>query len=689
MLLHFPGARCLGLFAMLLGCTFTVGPRGHAGAAESPRESRTEADPVTITFESLLKQSRDTEVNDVPRAIALAKEALALATRLPGSSSELRARTRLGEALRLASQYREARAVIDAGLGLPASTTNRPELAQLRFTSAQVHWNVGDYAPAEAAALAAQNEAEALGDRRLLIRAINLRGILARRQNDLELANRHLRTAFTMATASGDAELVAQARTNLANVLTDRGELSEARTLHAENLSYRTTQLDRRGQANTLLNLGSVEGKAGNHAAALDYYTRALVIRQELGVPRQIAAAQIALASSLTRLGRTEEALAQLGVASPAVEKVASHDLSNQLYVQFAATHTARAEFREALDFHLKAEAAHTAMVGAETARTIAELRERFDAEKLSRENSELRAEQQRNAATIALNEAYLKLDSRQRSGIAALLVLGAIAVTAVVSRLRDRSRAERLILDETLRARDAAEQADALKSQLLDLASHDLKAPLITVMHTADRLVDEAHDSAAVIHQARGLRRESQRLFDLVQNLLDTSALESGKQMLYTSPVDLAALVRETVPALDERLSRKNQHLVLETDTPCPMQGDAMRLRQVCENLVDNASKFSATGATVRVVVRPSPEHVRLEIHDQGPGLTEEDRANLFQRFRRLSARPTAGESSTGLGLALVRDLVTQHGGRIWAEPAPGGGSIFIAEFPAGSPTS
>ncbi len=675
------GARCLSLLVFLLG--YVGGSHANLAAAESPRESRTEAGPDATTFESLLKQSRDIEANDAARAIALAREALALTSRLPGKAPELRARARLGEALRLASQYREARAVIDAGLSLPPATTDRLELAQLRFTSAQVHWNVGDYAPAEAAALTTQNEAEALGDRRLLIRALNLRGILARRQNDLELAARHLRTAFTMAQASDDAELVAQARTNLANVLTDRGELPEARTLHEENLRYRTSTLDRRGQANTLLNLGSIESKAENHSAALDYYTRALAIRRDLGVPRQIAAAQIALATSLTRLDRTAEALAQLREATPAVEKVASHDLSQQLYLQFAAAHTARAEFREALDFHLKAEAAQTAMLGIETARTITELRERFDAEKLSRENSELRGEQQRQAAALALSAAQVQFHRQERTALIAFLILGAITVTAVVSRQRARRRAERLIHEETRRARDAAEQADALKSQLLDLASHDLKAPLITVMHTADRLMDEASDPEAVTRRARGLRRESQRLFDLVQNLLDTSALESGKQMLFTTPVDLAALILETVPALDERLSRKGQQLLVEAATPSPLQGDSLRLRQICENLVDNASKFSPAGSTVRLVVRPSPAHVRLEIHDQGPGLTQEDRANLFQRFRRLSARPTAGESSTGLGLALVRDLVTQHGGRIWAEPAPGGGSIFIAEFP------
>lgn len=638
-------------------------------------------------FESLLKQSRNIEANDTPRAVVLAREALTLATRLSDPSAELRARARLGDALRLASQYAEARAVVDAGLALPTSAAHRLEHAQLLLTSAQIHWNVGDFAQAEAAALATQHEAEILADQRLLIRVLSLRGILARRENQPRVAVEHLQAALALAQAVGELELLAQVRNNLANVHTDVGAIPEARTLLEENLRYRTEQGDRRGQANAILNLGSVEAKAGNHAAALDHYIRALAIRRDLGVPRHIASAQIAVATTLTRLGRTDEALAQLRAAAPVVAKVNSHDLSNLLFVQFAAAHAAREEFREALDFQRRAEAENTAVASAEAARTVAELRERFEAEKRSREIAELRGNQQRQAADLALKESELHLQRRNRTALVALLVLGGITVTAVIGHQRARARAERQVLEETRRARDAAQQANALKSHLLDLASHDLKAPLVGVMLSADSIAEEATEPA-IVHRAQAVKQESQRMFDLVQNLLDTSAIESGERMLLKRPMDLAELVRDTAPALEDRLARKRQRLVLDTDSVCPMEGDALRLRQVLENLVDNASKFSPAATVVQVTVRGGATP-RLEVCDQGPGLTEADRKNLFQRFCRLSARPTGGEPSTGLGLALVHDLVTQHGGRIWAEPAPGGGAAFIAEFPSAGSAS
>ncbi len=103
-------------------------------------------------------------------------------------------------------------------------------------------------------------------------------------------------------------------------------------------------------------------------------------------------------------------------------------------------------------------------------------------------------------------------------------------------------------------------------------------------------------------------------------------------------------------------------------------------------ENLVTNAIKYSPLGKPVRVAVRRTDGLVRFEVRDEGPGLTDEDMGRLFQRFGRATVAPTGGESSTGLGLSIVKRLVELHGGRVWAEsPGRDKGSTFIVELPAG----
>ena len=102
----------------------------------------------------------------------------------------------------------------------------------------------------------------------------------------------------------------------------------------------------------------------------------------------------------------------------------------------------------------------------------------------------------------------------------------------------------------------------------------------------------------------------------------------------------------------------------------------------QVIENLLSNAIKFSPTGKAVYVGLSNKYEKSLLEIKDEGPGLSDEDKAMLFQRFQRLSAKPTANESSTGLGLSIVKKFVESMGGRIWCESTLGQGATFIVEF-------
>lgn len=647
-------------------------------AADSPPSSEQR-------FDSLLKESQATEANTPDRAVELAREALRLAASLPPAGAELRARNRLAEALRVANRYAEARTVIDAALALPAMATEAGDRALALYTSGQILWSRADYAAAEKIYIEVQRIAEAIGDRRLLIRALNSRGIVARHQNAPQQADAHFRAALALATDPGDATLRGQVLNNLAVLLTDERRLDEARALLQENLRLHTLADNRRGMANALVNLGAIEDAAGNPAAALDNYERSLALRRDRGAPRHIANSEYSVATALTKLGRADEALAHLQAAMPLAEQVGSHELWGNLYTAFSAAHAVRGEFREALAYREKADKENTLVAGEKTATTVAELRERFDAEKRSREIVELRSAQRLKDADLALKEAALRRTRLERYGLLALLALGGIAAAAVIGRQRAIARAERRILEETRRARDAAEQATALKSKLLDLASHDLKAPLVGVMMTADIIADETASQPEIAGHARAVRDESQRMFDLVQNLLDGSSLETGDLPLYRTPLDLGELLRELLPEFERRAARKNQRVVLVDAAPTPpISGDSTRLRQVVHNLVDNALKFSPAGSAAYLAVAPAGDHVRLSVRDEGPGLTAEDQRHLFQRFHRLSAAPTAGEPSTGLGLSLTHDLVAQHGGRLWAESTPGAGATFIAEFPA-----
>jgi signal transduction histidine kinase len=114
-----------------------------------------------------------------------------------------------------------------------------------------------------------------------------------------------------------------------------------------------------------------------------------------------------------------------------------------------------------------------------------------------------------------------------------------------------------------------------------------------------------------------------------------------------------------------------------------CLVEGDEHWLKEAVYNLMSNAHKFSPRGTTITVSVRVKNDEVRFDIQDEGPGLTEYDKLNLFKRFQRLSASPTEGETTSGLGLAIVMKCILLHAGRVWAESELGKGSTFSFSLP------
>jgi signal transduction histidine kinase len=153
--------------------------------------------------------------------------------------------------------------------------------------------------------------------------------------------------------------------------------------------------------------------------------------------------------------------------------------------------------------------------------------------------------------------------------------------------------------------------------------------------------------------------------------------------------PLDLAALAAEVVEANRPLAERKQQGIALQAPDALPAVGDQDRLRDAIDNLVSNAIKYSPPGGAIEVGLRQEDSRIRVSVRDYGPGLSPEDLSRLFGRFQRLSAKPTGGESSTGLGLSIAKRIVELHGGEIEAASGgPGTGTTFAIMLPSGETT-
>lgn len=229
-------------------------------------------------------------------------------------------------------------------------------------------------------------------------------------------------------------------------------------------------------------------------------------------------------------------------------------------------------------------------------------------------------------------------------------------------------------------------EKLNEEKDHFLGIAAHDLKNPLSTILLRAQMTQMKAPTiTPEKLHSSMDLIcSDAQRMLEIVSNLLDINRLETGKVNLKNEMLDLKSLSHSLVDLWCEKAFAKKIKIIPEwNESPLSLFTDRHVLFQILENLLSNAIKYSPPDRFVWFEISESDTEVCIQIRDQGPGLTFEDQQKLFQKFTRLSAQPTGGESSSGLGLSIVKYLVEQLQGKIECKSELGQGACFILVLP------
>jgi signal transduction histidine kinase len=225
----------------------------------------------------------------------------------------------------------------------------------------------------------------------------------------------------------------------------------------------------------------------------------------------------------------------------------------------------------------------------------------------------------------------------------------------------------------------------DELKNTFLGIAAHDLRNPLANIQMISNLLASDAaplsvNESLELVSE---IYHNTENMLNLLNDILDVTHIESGKLSLNPILIQTSEFLEGVVARHNLLAESKNTHIILEKIPTGRIFADPLRLRQVLDNLLSNAVKYSPPNSTVNVHVIREPEAWRIEIKDQGSGITQKDRQQLFTDFAKLSAKPTGGEQSTGLGLAIVKRVVEAHKGKIGVESNPGKGSTFWFSLP------
>lgn len=247
---------------------------------------------------------------------------------------------------------------------------------------------------------------------------------------------------------------------------------------------------------------------------------------------------------------------------------------------------------------------------------------------------------------------------------------------------LRDATERERLLSDLQAATR-RAETANQRKTDFLAAMSHELRSPLHTIIGFTELLQEQIEGPITPAQEGflSYIRRDSQHLLDLINDILDLSKIEAGKLELHCQPIAIADAGREALATVAPQAHQKQVNVANTIDAAAEAYADRIRLQQILVNLLTNAIKFTPSGGNVALAAVPCNGQLAISIQDSGVGIAGAEIPYLFDVF--FQANQSKPHQGTGLGLAITKRLVEQHGGRLTVVSTLGAGSCFTFTLP------
>lgn len=245
-----------------------------------------------------------------------------------------------------------------------------------------------------------------------------------------------------------------------------------------------------------------------------------------------------------------------------------------------------------------------------------------------------------------------------------------------------EKEKSERALF-KLAQANELLKNANKMKNDFLSIAAHDLKNPLSGIMGFSDLLIEEFDKNDRSKQMAIFIQKSSEKMLEMIERLLEQGKMNEALMSLKFSKVDLSEIAWSAASEFFPLAKKKMQRIVLSMADHTFIYADSFWIRECLDNLISNALKYSPIGSEVDVRTILKNEEVWLEVEDAGPGIAKEDQTKIFEAYKRLDHKTTGGETSTGLGLSIVKRVVDQHHGKIEIESELGSGTLFRIILP------
>ncbi|MDX2129156.1 MAG: tetratricopeptide repeat-containing sensor histidine kinase [Chloroherpetonaceae bacterium] len=534
-----------------------------------------------------------------------------------------------------------------------------------------------------------------LNDKRGLAMANNLIGLIFRRQEKIDQSRNYILESLKYYEELGDEENVAVIEVNI-------GILKQKEKKYEEALPYMQKALPTLRKYNRvdfiggcLFYIGETYEYLSKYDSASFYYRSCIQYSIESNNRRFIATVSYKYGRLLLTLKKNKEAkeIAELGLK--ASQEGGFQNEKKNMFELFSKIYSLEENFEKALYYYQSYATLNDSIIKSSTGSNI--------------QNLQLKLENERKQAEFD----RLKAESNQRKfflySLIILLSFGAFTIAVLINRFRIKSKSEielrqkNLQIQRTLREEEAlrveaerlrhrAEEANKIKSEFLAIAAHDIKNPIQSILGFTQLMLNESTTTKEQKEGINIIRNATNRILDLVNNLLKSAELENEHLQLSLTETNLSDILKAVIEDNLAYAATKSISIEVQVENNLYSIADPLYIRDVFENLLSNAIKYSPLGKKVMVVaslkqpeMNENNQKIRIQFVDEGLGIRPSEMERLFGKFQRLSARPTGGESSTGLGLSIVKKIVDLHHAKIWVKSkGEGSGSTFFLEMNA-----
>lgn len=594
----------------------------------------------------------------------------------------------LGTLENVHGNYEQALNYFNEGLKVSQVLGNKKDIPTFLNNIGLIYLNQGNYSKSLDFYLKASKINEELSDANgLSSNYINM-GVVYQEQGDLNTAFDFFHRALKISQRLDDQYDISVGLTNIGDIYKERGNYDSALYYYRKSLHINQKIQSKDGLGYDYYGIGEVYLMTQNYDSARYYLEKSLELRRVIFQKREVAEVLIPLARVYKNERNYEKALESLRESKLIAAEIGALDvlrdatqISSAMYDELGNTAAAYADYKRFIQLR-------DSLQSKEEIQLITRMQADFE---FRQEKDSLRFVQEKERLAYDV-----KLAQREKVQIFMLVLLAAtIALLGFIfyqNQMRRKVNQRLMQLNDSIRnQRDEIQvqnvklaELNDEKNLLVGVVAHDLKSPLNQIKGMLSLIKMVESDLSAESQQYLMMIGESvERLRLLISRVLDVSAIEKERLRLKMETVDVREVLDTVCQSFEQEARKKNIRLQTSfPETATYVHADRTYLRQVFENLISNAIKFSPSDKTIFAGVKKAGQKYHAYIQDQGPGLSEKDKAELFVKFKSLTAKPTGDEDSTGLGLVIVKKYVDAMEGDIWCESELGKGARFIVSF-------